>query len=105
MEPILWNTITDETQLIVGAISFLLTALHVLTSFPLSLSQIIQNRFPKRYFLIGSFFIGVVTNVFWMIYVSRIGDLFLKIAIALWLVANLIFLIQAILFTSRKIDK
>lgn len=91
----------SEYRVIFGAIVFLLTVIHIIGSFPLFLSLIAQHRYAQRRLLIVSLVIGVLVSAIWLIYLWEVRDLFIKIALALWMIAYLIFLIQALIMSRR----
>jgi hypothetical protein len=88
------NTVQDDYSIVLGSLAFLFTVAHVLTVFPIYFSLTVQNQVPKKKLLLWSFSIGCVAHTWWLIYAWPTGDLFLKIAIALWVVAYVVFIVQ-----------
>lgn len=84
-----------EYSVLVGGIAFLFTVAHVLSVFPIYFLMTIQRRVPGKIWLLTSLSTGAVAHSLWLVYAWPCDDLFVKMAIALWVVAYLVFIAQS----------
>jgi hypothetical protein len=96
MEPLSLYLKIPQLNLIIGAMAFVMTTLHVVLTFPVFSYVIAKHNYLRTRLLITSFLTGIVTYGLWLVYVWPFENLFMIVALGLWILTYVVFLIQTI---------
>jgi hypothetical protein len=88
--------------MIVGALAFIVTTLHVLLSMPVFLRIMVRNDTPRKRMLIYFFSSGICMYSLWLIYTWKVDNLFITVAIALMILAYIVFLFQSLWIKKQE---
>jgi hypothetical protein len=95
----------SQLNLIIGAIAFVMTTLHVVLTFPVFSYVIAKHNYLGTRLLVTSFLTGIITYGLWLVYVWPFENLFMIVALGLWILTYVVFLIQTIVERRKSIGE
>jgi len=92
------NTFFFQIQppVIIGALAFVITAIHVVLSYPVYLRMIFPRRHTGKGLPRLFFILGIGKHVSWLLYLWPLDNLFVSIGLCLEILTTLILVIQTL---------